>query len=206
MKPLRALAALAYLALATVTWSSFIALVVRMRARRRERPEYWPSNEPWPAPDGPINGHTDSKPPTYVLWSGRCVHGTHLGDVDDGALPSKPEKWNHYTLGKGDASHYAVLGVARDATAQQIKRAYREKTKTFHPDVDPSDEGRARFHQVTFAYKTLRDNRGAYDGALQVKELRWFCSMLRRVNPVLCESDWVLASWLAKLRFSILSL
>ena len=133
------------------------------------------------------------------------MSGTHLGDVDDGAL-RKPEKWNHYTLGKGDASHYAVLGVARDATAQQIKRAYREKTKTFHPDVDPSDEGRARFHQVTFAYRTLKDDRGAYDGALQVKELRWFCSMLRRVNPVLCESDWVLASWLAKLRHSIIGL
>ena len=99
-----------------------------------------------------------------------------------------------------DTSHYAVLGISRDATAQQIKRAYREKTKTCHPDVDPSDEGRAHFHQVTFAYETLRDDRGAYDGALQVKELQWFCSILRRVNPGLCESDWVLASWLAKLR------
>ena len=102
------------------------------------------------------------------------------------------------------------MGVARDATAEQIKRAYREKTKTCHPDVDPSDAGRARFYQVTFAYETLRDDRGAYDGALQVKELQWFCSILRRLNPGLCESDWVLASWLAKLRrarkYSIISL
>ena len=106
----------------------------------------------------------------------------------------------------GPFSTKGRLGVARDATAEQIKRAYREKTKTCHPDVDPSDEGRARFHQVTLAYRTLRDDRGAYDGALQVKELRWFCSMLRRVNPGLCESDWVLASWLAKLRHSIIGL
>ena len=39
------------------------------------RPEYWPSNEPWPAKDAPIVGTTDSLPPFYVLRSGRAVRG-----------------------------------------------------------------------------------------------------------------------------------
>ena len=51
-----------------------------------------------------------------------------FGEDDDGALLSKAENWfkpkNHYTVEKGDTSHYAVLGVARDATDLEIKRAY----------------------------------------------------------------------------------
>ena len=44
-------------------------------ASHARRPEYWPSNEPWPANDGPIVGVTDSLPPFYVLRSGRAVRG-----------------------------------------------------------------------------------------------------------------------------------
>ena len=100
-----------------------------------------------------------------------------FGEEDDGALLSKAENWfkpkNHYTVEKGDTSHYAVLGVARDATDLEIKRAYRQQSKTCHPDVDPSDEGRIRFDAVTLAYETLKDTkkRDAYDGALQVERI-----------------------------------
>jgi hypothetical protein len=100
-----------------------------------------------------------------------------FGEDDDGALLSKAENWfkpkNHYTVEKGDTSHYAVLGVARDATDLEIKRAYRRQSKTCHPDVDPSVEGRARFDAVTLAYETLKDSkkRDAYDGALQVERI-----------------------------------
>ena len=114
---------------------------------------------------------TEAPPPTAREgWFG-------FGDDDDGALLSKAENWfqpkNHYTVEKGDTSHYAVLGVDRDATAQQIKRAYRQQSKTCHPDVDPSDEGRERFDAVTLAYETLKDakKRDAYDGALQVERI-----------------------------------
>ena len=90
---------------------------------------------------------------------------------------SKAENWfkpkNHYTVEKGDTSHYAVLGVARDATDLEIKRAYRQQSKTCHPDVDPSEDGRKRFDAVTLAYETLKDSkkRDAYDGALQVERI-----------------------------------
>ena len=117
------------------------------------------------------------QPPTEAPPATKREGWFGFGDDDDGALLSKAENWfqpkNHYTVEKGDTSHYAVLGVDRDATDLDIKRAYRKQSKTCHPDVDPSDEGRARFDAVTLAYETLKDakKRDAYDGALQVEQI-----------------------------------
>ena len=36
--------------------------------------------------------------------------------------------------------YYADLGVARDATAEDIKRAYRKSARRYHPDVNPGDK------------------------------------------------------------------
>ena len=119
----------------------------------------------------------DLQPPTEAPPATKREGWLGFGDEDDGALLSKAENWfqpkNHYTVEKGDTSHYAVLGVDRDATDLEIKRAYRRQSKTCHPDVDPSDEGRARFDAVTLAYETLKDakKRDAYDGALQVERI-----------------------------------
>ena len=119
----------------------------------------------------------DLQPPTEAPPTTKREGWFGFGEEDDGALLSKAENWfkpkNHYTVEKGDTSHYAVLGVDRDATTQQIKRAYRTQSKTCHPDVDPSDAGRERFDAVTLAYETLKDSkkRDAYDGALQVERI-----------------------------------
>jgi molecular chaperone DnaJ len=61
---------------------------------------------------------------------------------------------------------YELLGVGRDATEDEIKRAYRQLARTHHPDAnggDPASE--ARFKEVTLAYETLRDSerRRRYD-------------------------------------------
>lgn len=55
------------------------------------------------------------------------------------------------------ADHYEVLGVARDASDEQIKKAYRKLARELHPDVNDSEEGHERFKLVTHAYEVLSD-------------------------------------------------
>jgi molecular chaperone DnaJ len=63
------------------------------------------------------------------------------------------------------SDHYDVLGVDRNATAEEIKRAYRRLARELHPDVNPSDEASERFKLVTHAYDVLSDpdQRERYD-------------------------------------------
>jgi molecular chaperone DnaJ len=61
---------------------------------------------------------------------------------------------------------YIVLGVQREATAADIKRAYRRLARRFHPDINPGDrEAATRFRQILDAYETLTDpdRRRRYD-------------------------------------------
>ena len=60
---------------------------------------------------------------------------------------------------------YAVLGVDRDATDEEIKRTYRRLARELHPDVNSDPEAERRFKQVTAAYQTLSDpaKRRQYD-------------------------------------------
>jgi molecular chaperone DnaJ len=61
---------------------------------------------------------------------------------------------------------YLVLGVRREATTDDIKRAYRRLARKFHPDVNPGDRAAAqRFRQIAEAYDVLidPDRRRAYD-------------------------------------------
>jgi curved DNA-binding protein len=61
--------------------------------------------------------------------------------------------------------YYAIIGVARDATAEQIKQAYRKLARKYHPDVSKEPDAEARFKEVGEAYEVLRDaeKRAAYD-------------------------------------------
>ena len=62
--------------------------------------------------------------------------------------------------------YYDVLGVNRNASENEIKKAYRKKAKQYHPDANPNNPGaEARFKEVNEAYEVLRDDdkRSAYN-------------------------------------------
>ena len=61
--------------------------------------------------------------------------------------------------------YYALLGVARDAAPEDIKKAYRRLARELHPDVNPDPEHQERFKLVTAAYEVLSDpeKRQMYD-------------------------------------------
>ena len=63
------------------------------------------------------------------------------------------------------ADHYETLGVQRNASSEEIKKAYRKLARELHPDVNPSEQAQEKFKSVTHAYEVLGDeqSRRSYD-------------------------------------------
>jgi curved DNA-binding protein len=61
--------------------------------------------------------------------------------------------------------YYDIIGVKRDATQDEIKRAYRKLARKYHPDVSKEADAEERFKEVGEAYEVLKDpeKRAAYD-------------------------------------------
>jgi len=61
--------------------------------------------------------------------------------------------------------YYQVLGVPRNADADEMKKAYRRLARQYHPDVNKSPEAEERFKEINEAYEILSDDqkRAAYD-------------------------------------------
>eukprot|EP00051_Salpingoeca_urceolata_P029304 m.489533 g.489533 ORF g.489533 m.489533 type:complete len:378 (+) comp26837_c0_seq1:158-1291(+) len=67
---------------------------------------------------------------------------------------------------RAEQSYYDVLGLSREATGPEIRKAYRKLAKKFHPDKNPGDEEAAKkFQELAEAYEVLsdEDKRSIYD-------------------------------------------
>lgn len=66
-------------------------------------------------------------------------------------------------------NHYEILGIKKDSTPEQIKKAYFVMAKKYHPDAGDTTEV-SKFHEVAKAYKVLSDpvTRKAYDISLGI--------------------------------------
>jgi curved DNA-binding protein len=61
--------------------------------------------------------------------------------------------------------YYQVMGLARDASQDEVKRAYRKLARKYHPDVSKEHDSEAKFKELGEAYEVLKDpeKRAAYD-------------------------------------------
>ncbi len=61
--------------------------------------------------------------------------------------------------------YYTTLGIDRNATQDEVKRAYRKLARKFHPDINKEDSAEQRFKEIGEAYEVLQDTekRAAYD-------------------------------------------
>ncbi|MDT8319131.1 MAG: DnaJ C-terminal domain-containing protein [Xanthomonadales bacterium] len=61
--------------------------------------------------------------------------------------------------------YYGIMGVERDATEDEIRRAYRKLARKYHPDVSKEADAEAKFKELGEAYEVLKDpeKRAAYD-------------------------------------------
>ena len=91
---------------------------------------------------------------------------------------------------------YAVLGVARDASALQVARARRRLAKRFHPDLHPGQDVSESMRRVNEAWRILSSahRRAEYDRAHPPSSSHWAASM-REVRPTQPTTTRNWASW-----------
>ncbi|TQV99441.1 DNAJ domain-containing protein [Cordyceps javanica] len=90
----------------------------------------------------------------------------HQDDPEDRTLPTEIRKAELELRKSQRKDYYKIMGLEKDANADEIKKAYRKMAVKLHPDKNPGDEeAEAKFKDMQEAYETLSDpqKRAAYD-------------------------------------------
>jgi hypothetical protein len=100
-----------------------------------------------------------------AAWVAEVVPLCHICALE-AVVFGRPRRPRVGILVEGDAiDPYQVLGVAHDASTEEVRRAYRRLARQHHPDLDPGPRAAERFRLINEAYRTLTDGpaRAAFD-------------------------------------------
>ena len=82
---------------------------------------------------------------------------------------------------------YEMLGITKKATDEQVKKAYREKSKQFHPDLHRDDkDATAKFAKVSEAYRLILENREKKHKS--IFNFQWTC--IKNKRQMQCRNQW----------------
>jgi curved DNA-binding protein len=101
--------------------------------------------------------------PFGVQYDGGAPSRFDQDQARAGDQPYRQRGYNAVTMKYKD--YYAVMGVERTASPEEIKAAYRKLARKYHPDVSKEPNAEEKFKEVAEAYETLKDpqKRAAYD-------------------------------------------
>jgi len=99
------------------------------------------------------------------------VRSLRAARQEAGANPNGYGYFEYMMIRLFGGSHYDILGISANATADEIKKAYRSLALVFHPDKNPGDKiAEEKFKRVAEAYDVLSDpsKRASYDASLSL--------------------------------------
>nr|BDT62136.1 MAG: heat shock protein 40-like protein [Litopenaeus vannamei majanivirus Nimav-1_LVa] len=88
--------------------------------------------------------------------------------------------------------YYKILGLSKDASEGDIKRAYRNMALKYHPDKNKSDDAEEKFKLVAEAYEVLSDKkkRNIYDQCTESSFMYRFMCLIFRILLLLSIQYW----------------
>mmetsp|Transcript_52978 Transcript_52978/g.124102 ORF Transcript_52978/g.124102 Transcript_52978/m.124102 type:complete len:557 (+) Transcript_52978:58-1728(+) len=133
---------------------------VQVRSSSSSRRLVEPSSQPWRLPAARLLLAAPLAILVRETRRERCARGR------SGIIRRAVKEGTRVKISEGSANFYEVLGVARDATQEEIRSAYRTAVRNTHPDVNPAEDAMDQFLQVQEAFRWLSDpgQREVYDG------------------------------------------